>query len=223
MKKSGGCCLMGTLGVIGGPLLCGMLVFVIAMTTMVGLVSTTLPQPWRKSVESWMLGTPQPVGSETSDNAAAGVGVGWDGYVDPVDTNPPLGIPLGGVPYYGCMFHDTAYSNHTGADFPANVGTPIYTTMAGKVVWAGENGPWGNLVVVENNGYQVWLAHMESIQVDKGQVIPVGELVGTVGTTGNSTGYHLHYGIKQKTDGGQVWLNPEGSFAGAEYVKVECK
>jgi murein DD-endopeptidase MepM/ murein hydrolase activator NlpD len=109
-------------------------------------------------------------------------------------------------------------------DFPEDEGTPVYATMAGLVVWSLVNGPWGNLVVVENNGYQTYYAHLKSITVYKGEVISRSALIGTVGTTGNSTGFHLHYGIKkQRGEGGANWMNPLGYFNGAEYRKVPCR
>ena len=101
--------------------------------------------------------------------------------------------------------------------------TPIHTTIAGKVVWAGANGPWGNLVVVENGGYQVWLAHLESVHVVEGQVLDYGDFVGLSGNTGNSTGPHLHYGIKHKTEAGSfVWLNPQYFFSIDDYIYIGC-
>ncbi len=151
------------------------------------------------------------------------MGVGWEGYVDPLDPAGPRGLPLAGTVYLGCLFHDPNYASHTGVDFPAGLGTPVYATMAGLVVWAGPNGPWGNLVVIENNGYQIYLAHLESIAVTQGQIVSLGTYVGGVGSTGNSTGPYLHYGIKQQTEGGQVWLNPVIFFEGAEYVQVACE
>ncbi len=90
------------------------------------------------------------------------------------------------------------------------------------MVWAGENGPWGNLVVVENNGYQVYLAHLETVAVSEGQLLQHGDSVGEVGSTGNSTGPHLHYGIKQRTETGQLWLNPVDFFDNADYIQVGC-
>ena len=212
------------LAALGLPLLCGVL-FVVLFVTFVGLTIPQLPSWAQEDATEWLLGTPQPVGSEIWDNGSspAGVGVGWDGYIDPADPNSPRGLPLRDTVYLGCLFHDPNYTNHTGVDFPATLSTPVYTTMAGKVVWAGENGPWGNLVVVENNGYQIYLAHLETITVTKGQILQYGDYVGDSGSTGNSTGPHLHYGIKQRTDGGQVWLNPVGFFGDADYVKVVCK
>jgi murein DD-endopeptidase MepM/ murein hydrolase activator NlpD len=212
------------LAALGLPLLCGAL-FVILFVTFVGLTIPQLPSWAQEDATEWLLGTPQPVGSETSDNGSspAGVGVGWDGYIDPVDPNPPRGLPLRDTVYLGCLFHDPNYTQHTGVDFPATLGTLVYTTLAGKVVWAAENGPWGNLVVVENNGYQIYLAHLETILVSVGQILPYGEAVGEVGSTGNSTGPHLHYGIKRRTEGGQVWLDPVAFFGGADYLKVVCR
>lgn len=212
------------LATLSTPILCGAL-FVILFATFVGLAIPQLPSWAQQDVTGWLLGTPQPAGAETSDNGSspAGVGVGWDGYVDPIDLNPPRGLPLGDTVYLGCLFHDPNYTSHTGIDFPADLGTPVYTTMAGRVVWADSNGPWGNLVVVENNGFQIYLAHLETIAVTQGQIIRSGDTVGEVGSTGNSTGPHLHYGIKRQTDGGQVWLDPAAFFDGAEYLKVVCR
>ena len=211
------------LAALGLPLVCGTL-FVFFFVTFVGLTIPQLPSWAQGSVRDWMLDTPQPTGSETEDNgsSSAGIGVGWDGYVDLEDALPPRGLPLQGTVYLGCLFHDPNYPSHTGADFPMPLGTPVYTTMAGKVVWAGPNGPWGNLVVVENNGYQIYFAHLESIAVAQGQILQYGDYVGDVGNTGNSTGPHLHYGIKRQTEVGQAWLNPASFFGDAEYILVGC-
>jgi murein DD-endopeptidase MepM/ murein hydrolase activator NlpD len=212
------------LAAFGLPLMCGVL-FIILFATFAGLTIPQLPVWAQGEARDWLLGTPQPVGSETGDNGSspAGVGVGWDGYIDPLNPDPPRGLPLRDTVYLGCLFHDPNYTQHTGVDFPATLGTLVYTTLAGKVVWAAENGPWGNLVVVENNGYQIYLAHLETILVSVGQILPYGEAVGEVGSTGNSTGPHLHYGIKRRTEGGQVWLDPVAFFGGADYLKVVCR
>ncbi|HKJ38477.1 MAG TPA: M23 family metallopeptidase, partial [Anaerolineales bacterium] len=126
-------------------------------------------------------------------------------------------------PLLGCMFQDPRYRTHTGSDFPVNEGTPLHATISGKVVWAGSNGPWGNLVVVENSGYQVWLAHLSSIRVSEGDILNYGAVVGLSGNTGNSTGAHLHYGIKHKTgEKSYVWLNPQSFFTEDEYIYIGC-
>jgi murein DD-endopeptidase MepM/ murein hydrolase activator NlpD len=76
---------------------------------------------------------------------------------------------------------------------------------------------------VENNGYQVWLAHLNSIQVSEGDILNYGDVVGLSGNTGNSTGAHLHYGIKQKTgENTYVWLNPQLFFTDDEFINIGC-
>ena len=216
-------CFTSTLGVT--------LLFVILSTAVVELTRQQLP--WGKDqVQEWMLGTPQPVASELRDNGYvnAGIGVGWDGYKDPFDFSPPAGVPFSFTPQLNCYFKDPDYIQepdyppHTGVDFPEGQGTAVYATMAGLVVWAAPNGPWGNLVVVENNGYQTWYAHLHTLAVVKGTIVTRGQRVGSVGSTGNSTGNHLHYGIKKKIGKkGAVWVNPLGYFQGADYNKVPCE
>jgi murein DD-endopeptidase MepM/ murein hydrolase activator NlpD len=209
-------CVMGVIGIIA------------SFTVIFAVVTefTRQQMPFGKDkVAEWMLGTPQPVARELQDNGYvnAGIGVGWKDFIHPNDTSPPSGIPFNFKPALNCLFQDPDYRRHTGVDFPEYEGSPVHATMAGLVVWAGKNGPWGQLVVVENNGYQTWYAHFSSISVSKGEVISQGTKVGEVGTTGNSTGNHLHYGIKKRVgEKGANWLNPLGYFDGASYNKVPC-
>ena len=209
-------CVMGTIGIIVS--------FTTFFTVFAEIARQQLPFG-KDQVAEWMLGTPQPTARELQDNGYvnAGVGVGWKDYVHPMDTSSPSGIPFRFTPQLNCLFQDPNYTRHTGVDFPENQGTPVYATMAGLVVWSALNGPWGNLVVVENSGYQTWYAHFDSINVYQGDVISRGTRVGNIGSTGNSTGYHLHYGIKKKQGEGAVWLNPLGFFAGEDYTKVPCR
>jgi hypothetical protein len=209
--------LKGFIGVMVFVVLCLAMSVVVLLTTLVEITRTQLPFG-QAEVAEWMLGS----GSEGPGgySSAAGVGVGWDGYSGP--GSDPSGLPFDFKAPLNCLFHDPNYMDHCGVDFPVAEGTTVLTTMNGKVVWAGENGPWGNLVVVENNGFQTYYAHLSQISVAEGQVLARGESVGLSGTTGNSTGPHLHYGIKKKTETGQVWLDPIDFFAGAEYTKVPC-
>ncbi|WP_089175553.1 peptidoglycan DD-metalloendopeptidase family protein [Bosea sp. AS-1] len=83
---------------------------------------------------------------------------------------------------------------HTGVDFRAASGSPILATAPGKVVAAEYNGGYGNMVEVEHaNGLSTRYAHMSAILVSVGQTVKTGTVVGRVGTTGRSTGPHLHY------------------------------
>lgn len=210
-------CVMGMIGIIVS--------FTVISTVFVEIARHQLPFG-KDKVAEWMLGTPQPVARELQDNGYvnAGAGVGWKDFIHPDDPSPPSGIPFSYKPDLNCLFQDPDYMRHTGVDFPEDEGTSVYATMAGLVVWSSGNGPWGNLVVVENNGFQTYYAHLKSITVYKGEVISRGAQIGAVGTTGNSTGFHLHYGIKKgQGEDGANWMNPLGYFDGAEYRKVPCR
>jgi murein DD-endopeptidase MepM/ murein hydrolase activator NlpD len=83
---------------------------------------------------------------------------------------------------------------HTGVDFRAETGTPIVATGPGKVVTADYSGGYGNMVEIEHaNGLSTRYAHMSAISVSAGQIVTTGTPVGRVGSTGRSTGPHLHY------------------------------
>lgn len=85
---------------------------------------------------------------------------------------------------------------HKGTDFAAPTGTPIYAAGSGTVVSAGRNGSFGNYVKIRHNGeYHTAYAHMHRIKVKKGQRVRQGQVIGSVGTTGRSTGPHLHYEV----------------------------
>lgn len=94
---------------------------------------------------------------------------------------------------------------HSGMDFSANVGTPVYVTGNGKVVQARWDGLYGKCIVIDHGfGYTTRYAHLNKISVKVGQQVKRGETIGEVGSTGKSTGPHLHYEVHVK---GQV-VNP---------------
>jgi murein DD-endopeptidase MepM/ murein hydrolase activator NlpD len=83
---------------------------------------------------------------------------------------------------------------HTGLDFRAEVGDPIQATANGIVTVAGWSGGYGKMVEIDHgNGLATRYGHLSEIDVKVGQQIKIGQLVGKVGTTGRSTGPHLHY------------------------------
>jgi murein DD-endopeptidase MepM/ murein hydrolase activator NlpD len=89
-------------------------------------------------------------------------------------------------------------ATHTGVDFGAVTGTIIRVTAPGTVISAGTNGGYGRMVEVDHgNGLTTRYAHMSSIAVHVGDVIEAGTLVGRAGSTGRSTGPHLHYEIRR--------------------------
>lgn len=86
---------------------------------------------------------------------------------------------------------------HTGVDWAGPSGTPIYATAAGTVTQAGRDGAYGNLVVIRHDfGIETYYAHLSSIGVRVGQRVSRGDRIGGMGTTGRSTGVHLHYEIR---------------------------
>ena len=92
---------------------------------------------------------------------------------------------------------------HTGLDFRAETGEPARATAAGTVTIAGWNGGYGKMVEVDHgNGFATRYAHLSAIDVEVGQSIRIGQVVGKVGSTGRSTGPHLHY--ETRVDGDAV-------------------
>ena len=87
---------------------------------------------------------------------------------------------------------------HDGVDFPEPYGTPIGAAGVGTVTFAGWNsGGYGNLTVIQHRlGYQTWYAHQSSIYVHSGQRVAGGTRIGRVGSTGRSTGPHLHFEVR---------------------------
>ena len=86
-----------------------------------------------------------------------------------------------------------------GMDFSANIGTPVYATGNGRVKQAGWDGLYGNCIIIDHGfGYVTRYAHLNKIEVKVGQNVARGEVIGQVGSTGKSTGPHLHYEVRVK-------------------------
>lgn len=87
---------------------------------------------------------------------------------------------------------------HAGVDFRASIGTDIRTTGMGTVITAGRNGGYGNMVEVDHgNGLTTRYAHLSEILVNVGDKVAAGAVVGRSGSTGRSTGPHLHYEVRR--------------------------
>jgi murein DD-endopeptidase MepM/ murein hydrolase activator NlpD len=83
---------------------------------------------------------------------------------------------------------------HTGLDFRGDVGDPVHATAAGTVTAAGWSGGYGKMVEIDHaNGFSTRYGHLSQIDVDVGDKIRLGQIVGRMGSTGRSTGPHLHY------------------------------
>jgi murein DD-endopeptidase MepM/ murein hydrolase activator NlpD len=89
------------------------------------------------------------------------------------------------------------HSSHQGLDLRVPKGTEVRATADGKVVFAGKSGDFGRLVVIAHSGgYETRYAHLKSIEVREGRNLHRGTVIGTVGRSGNATGYHLHYEVR---------------------------
>lgn len=85
---------------------------------------------------------------------------------------------------------------HAGMDFAANTGTPVYATANGKVIFAGRKQGYGNTVIIDHGyNYRTLYAHLHKISTKRGKEVIRGEVIAEVGSTGKSTGPHLHYEV----------------------------
>ena len=106
-------------------------------------------------------------------------------------------FPLKSYAYVSSEYGPRWGTTHTGIDFAAKAGTHIYSWRDGKVTFAGWSGGYGNFIIIDHgNGFVTRYAHCSKIAVTKGQTVSQGQIIGYVGTTGNSTGNHLHFEIK---------------------------
>ncbi|MCG0276188.1 MAG: peptidoglycan DD-metalloendopeptidase family protein [Thermosediminibacteraceae bacterium] len=86
---------------------------------------------------------------------------------------------------------------HTGIDIANSPGIPVRAAGSGVVTFAGWNGGYGKLVIVNHGGgYETYYAHLNTIKVSTGEKVTKGEILGTVGTTGRTTGPHLHFEVR---------------------------
>lgn len=105
---------------------------------------------------------------------------------------------------------------HSGLDFTGGLGSPIYSTAPGVVSFTGVRSGYGNTIEIDHgNGFKTRFAHLSGIGVSVGQRVAVGQRIGALGSTGRSTGPHLHY---------EVWVNgraqnPDRFLKAGEYVQ----
>ena len=109
--------------------------------------------------------------------------------------------PLPGHTYISCHFGEVdAFGNagHRGTDIPAPEGTPILAAHSGTVLVSGWNDSYGNQVLLDNGaGLSTRYAHMTATAVTAGKTVTAGQVIGYVGSTGDSTGNHLHFEVMQ--------------------------
>ncbi|KAA5603730.1 peptidoglycan DD-metalloendopeptidase family protein [Roseospira marina] len=160
-----------------------------------------------------------------------------DGVVDYFDEagrgvrKPLMRTPIDGARIsssFGMRRHPIlGYSKmHTGVDFAAPTGTPIYAAGDGVVHYAGRKGGYGKYVQVRHNAeFSTAYAHMSRIEVENGQRVKQGDIIGRVGATGRVTGPHLHYEIirgGQKVNPLDVRFPPAIALAGADLRRFQA-
>lgn len=122
----------------------------------------------------------------------------------------PLSVPVQGTVTsgFGLRNHPILRGRrmHKGLDIAAKRGTPIYTTGGGTVTFSGRKRGYGHVVIVDHGfGYSTLYAHCSKRLVDEGAKVSRGDIIALVGSTGRSTGPHLHYEVMIN----EVNLNPE--------------
>ncbi|WBB71073.1 M23 family metallopeptidase [Micromonospora sp. WMMD812] len=137
-----------------------------------------------------------------------------------VKPKPTWVIPMTGAEVTSC-YGQRWGTLHAGIDFALPAGTPIHAAAAGTVVKAGDAGDgYGNSVFIDHgNGYLTHYAHQSRLVVSVGDKVGVGQVIGYEGSTGDSTGPHLHFEVHK----GQMWnqIDP-APFLRARGINVAC-
>ncbi|HET7350673.1 MAG TPA: M23 family metallopeptidase [Marmoricola sp.] len=127
---------------------------------------------------------------------------------------PPVTLPLGEYELTGRFGASSGLwsSTHTGLDFAAPEGADIKSVTSGVVTESGDDGAFGTKTVIrEADGTLIWYCHQSSVDVSVGDKVEAGQVIGSVGSTGNVTGPHLHLEVH---DTGDSPVDPEEWLAG---------
>ncbi|MBE9010180.1 M23 family metallopeptidase [Pseudanabaenaceae cyanobacterium LEGE 13415] len=123
----------------------------------------------------------------------------------------PLSIPAPITSLFGWRLHPITGDArlHTGTDIGAPLGTPVLAALTGRVIMADFFGGYGLAIGLEHNAgaQQTLYAHLSEIFVKPGEIVKQGSVIGRVGSTGNSTGPHLHFEVRQQTTEGWVAMD----------------
>ncbi len=137
----------------------------------------------------------------------------------------PLAIPSEITSLFGWRTHpifgDSRF--HSGIDFGAPTGTPVVAAYSGTVSIADWMGGYGQTVVLQhqNSTLETLYAHLSEIFVNPGEVVEQGQVIGEVGSTGNSTGPHLHFELRELTPEGWMAMDPgtQMEYALAQFIQ----
>jgi murein DD-endopeptidase MepM/ murein hydrolase activator NlpD len=111
---------------------------------------------------------------------------------------------------FGYRYHPVTkeWKGHAGVDLAAPKGTPVYASRGGVVLYAGwDSTGGGNYVSIDHDdGFKTQYMHLDTYTVTEGQIVKQGDLVGYVGNTGVTTGYHLHFAIRKYDTAKRTWI-----------------
>ena len=134
-------------------------------------------------------------------------------------TGLPLVVDLKEPVYVTCRFRDPHQPQHGGLDFPTDKYTEVRATQDGIVSQAEYDPIYGNLVAIANLQWQTRYAHNAYLLVRAGDQVQAGDLIALVGNTGDSSGAHLHYEVRDARDTAR---DPEKYLKGAQLLFAPC-
>ncbi len=152
-----------------------------------------------------------PQGGEADDDilSAEEIGDFYGNYLDKVIYNisyTPLGLPFHGAITSSFGHRENPFGGanietHKGLDIKGPYGAAVKSMAKGKVVFAGPRGGFGNCIILRHgNGFETLYGHLSKINVSLGDKIEIGQQIGNIGSTGRSTGPHLHYEVHRNGD-----------------------
>jgi secretion/DNA translocation related TadE-like protein len=142
------------------------------------------PTSWLPDPVRWARAGPTTVGLVSGGQAAA----------------DRLALPIADSYRITARFGDSGphwvSGRHSGLDFATEPGVPVFAAARGQVTAAGPAGRYGNLVAIDHGGVVTYYAHLSAVTVTVGDVVETGRQVGSVGSSGNATGPHLHFEVR---------------------------
>lgn len=200
--KTAGCLVAGVVAMAGCALLA-----VIALYVAGGLAASqsargipVVGNMVGDRIEQWVLGGEESLVADEMPWEVIEVGPGgvvtWtEGIEWGENCETPRGLPAAGPVKW--FFREPRYPSHTGIDISVATGTPVHATMCGVVMYAGwSDVGYGYLVVIQNGEYQTYYAHNSVVLVSVGDTVEAGQMIAESGSTGNSTGPHVHYEVR---------------------------
>jgi len=111
-------------------------------------------------------------------------------------TWPARGRVASGFGVRRIPYSKSGYQFHTGVDIVGSYNSPIQATAAGRVVFTGYRGSYGNMIIIDHDyGYETLYAHLSGFAVNAGEKVERGQTIGFMGASGRTTGTHLHYEV----------------------------